>query len=183
MLQCCCNAAKSQPWLEDASGAWKLSSTNCEAWRKLCCYSGCFLPNPSYQEVCTGANNHAEAVQITFDPQIISFKELLEVFLTIHDPTTLNRQGADVGTQYRSAIFYHTSEQAKIAKVVIAELESEKIWDAPIITEITPFKAFYSAEKYHQAYFLHNPDQPYCRVVIEPKVAKFRKQFLAKLRK
>jgi peptide-methionine (S)-S-oxide reductase len=146
-------------------------------------YSGGFLPNPSYEEVCTGTTNHAEAVQITFDTHIISFKELIEVFLTVHDPTTLNRQGADVGTQYRSGIFYHTPEQAKIAKEVIAELEAEKIWDAPIITEITPFKVFYPAEKYHQEYFLHNPDQPYCRIVIEPKVAKFRKQFLAKLRK
>jgi len=146
-------------------------------------YSGGTVPNPSYQEICTGTTGHAEAVQITYDPRIISFKELLEVFFTIHDPTTLNRQGADVGTQYRSAIFYHTPEQAKIAKEVIAEFESGKIWDAPIVTNITPFKAFYPAENYHQEYFLHNPDKPYCRVVIEPKVVKFRKQFFTKLKK
>ena len=146
-------------------------------------YSGGTVPDPSYQEVCTGTTGHAEAVQITYDPRIISFKELLEVFFTIHDPTSLNRQGADVGTQYRSVIYYHTQEQKEIAKEVIANIEAEKIWDAPIVTEITQFKAFYPAENYHQEYFLHNPGQPYCRVVIEPKVAKFRKQFLAKLKK
>jgi len=146
-------------------------------------YSGGTVPDPSYQEVCTGTTGHAEAVQITFDPQIITYKELLEVFFTIHDPTTLNRQGADVGTQYRSVIFYHKPEQKEIAKEVIAEIEVVKIWDAPIVTEITQFKAFYPAEKFHQDYFLHNPDQPYCRVVIEPEVAKFRKQFLEKLKK
>lgn len=145
-------------------------------------YSGGTVPNPSYQEVCTGTTGH-EAVQITFDPRIISFKELMEVFFTIHDPTTLNRQGADVGTQYGSVIFYHTPEQKEIAKEVIANIEAAKIWDAPIVTEITPFKAFYPAENYHQEYFLNNPDQPYCRVMIEPKVAKFRKQFLTKLKK
>ncbi len=146
-------------------------------------YSGGRVPNPSYREVCTGTTGHAEAVQITFDPQIISYRELLEVFFTIHDPTTLNRQGADVGTQYRSAIFFHTSEQARIAQEVIEELEAAKIWDAPIVTEVTPFKAFYPAEDDHQEYFRRNPDQSYCRVVIEPKVAKFRRQFLAKLKK
>jgi len=146
-------------------------------------YSGGIVPNPLYQEVCTGTTGHAEAIQIIFDPQIITFKELLEVFLTIHDPTTLNRQGADMGTQYRSVIFYHKPEQKEIAKEVIAKIEVANIWDTPIVTEITQFKAFYPAEKYHQDYFLHNPDQPYCRVVIEPKVAKFRKQFLAKLKK
>lgn len=146
-------------------------------------YSGGTLPNPSYQEVCNGTTGHAEVVQITFDPRIISFKELLEVFFTFHDPTTLNSQGADVGTQYRSVIFYHTPEQKEIAKEVIANIEAAKIWDAPIVTEITPFKAFYPAENYHQEYFLHNPGQPYCRVVIEPKVSKFRKQFLAKVKK
>ncbi len=143
-------------------------------------YSGGIVPNPSYNEVCTGTTGHAEAVQITFDPQIISFREILEVFFTIHDPTTLNRQGADVGTQYRSAIFY---QQAKTAQEVIAELEAAKIWDASIVTEVMPFKAFYPAEEDHQEYFMRNPDQPYCRVVIEPKVAKFRKQFLTKLKK
>ncbi|HEY9204793.1 MAG TPA: peptide-methionine (S)-S-oxide reductase MsrA [Candidatus Methanoperedens sp.] len=146
-------------------------------------YSGGSMPDPSYQEVCTGTTGHAEAVQVTFDPGIISFKELLEVFFTVHDPTALNRQGADVGTQYRSVIFYHTPEQKKNAKEVVAEIEAAKIWDAPVVTEITPFKAFYPAEKYHQEYFLYNPDQPYCRVVIEPKVAKFRKRFLTKLKK
>jgi len=146
-------------------------------------YSGGIVPNPSYQEVCTGVTGHAEVVQITFDPLIISFNELLEVFFTIHDPTTLNRQGADVGTQYRSMIFYHNPEQKEIAKEVMAKIEKAKIWDAPLVTEITDFKSFYPAEKYHQEYFLHNPDQPYCRVVIEPKVAKFRKQFLANLKR
>ena len=146
-------------------------------------YSGGRVPNPYYREVCTGTTGHAETVQITFDPQIISYRELLEVFFTIHDPTTLNRQGADVGTQYRSAIFYHTPEQGKIAQEVIAELEAAKIWDAPIVTEVTPFKAFYPAEEDHREYFRRNPDQPYCRVVIDPKVAKFRKQFFAKLKK
>ncbi len=123
-------------------------------------YSGGSVPNPSYRQISTGTTGHAESVQITFDPQIISFRELLEVFFTIHDPTTLNRQGADVGTQYRSVIFYHTPEQKEIAKEVIAELEVAKIWDAPIVTEVIPFKSFYLAEEYHQEYFERNPDQP-----------------------
>ncbi len=146
-------------------------------------YSGGSVPNPTYREVCSGTTGHAEAVQITFDPQIISFKELLQVFFTIHDPTTLNRQGADVGTQYRSVIFYHTPEQKSVAQEVIAELEKTKVWDAPIVTALMPFEAFYPAEEYHQEYYNRNPEQPYCRIVIEPKVAKFRKQFLAKLKK
>ena len=146
-------------------------------------YSGGSVPNPSYEQVCTGKTGHAEVIQITFDPEIISLRELLEVFFTIHDPTTLNRQGSDVGTQYRSAIFYHAPEQEKIAREVIAELEKAKVWDAPIVTEITPFEAFYPAEEYHREYFERNPEQPYCRIVIAPKVAKFRKQFLGKLRK
>lgn len=145
-------------------------------------YSGGSVPNPSYSEVCTGSTGHAEAVQVTFDPQIISFRELLEIFFNIHDPTSLNRQGADVGTQYRSAIFYHTPEQGKTAQEVIAELEEAKIRDASIVTEVTPFKAFYPAEKDHQEYFRRKSSQPYCRVVIEPKVASFRKQFPAKLK-
>ncbi|MDJ1422810.1 MAG: peptide-methionine (S)-S-oxide reductase MsrA [Candidatus Methanoperedens sp.] len=145
-------------------------------------YSGGSVPNPSYQEVCTGTTGHAEVVQITFDPQIISFRELLEVFFTIHDPTTLNRQGPDVGTQYRSVIFYHTQEQKAVAQEVIARLEEAKIWDAPIVTEVTPLTAFYTAEEYHREYFERNPEQPYCRIVIAPKVVKFRKQFLAKLK-
>ncbi len=146
-------------------------------------YSGGNVPDPTYREVCSGTTGHAEAVRITFDPQIISFRELLQVFFTIHDPTTLNRQGADVGTQYRSVIFYHTPEQKAVAQEVIAELEKAKVWDALIVTALTPFEAFYPAEEYHQEYFERNPDQPYCRIVIEPKVAKFRKQFLAKLKK
>ena len=146
-------------------------------------YSGGSVPNPSYREVCTGTTGHAEVIQITFDPEIISFREILEVFFTIHDPTTLNRQGADAGTQYRSVIFYRTPEQEKVAREVLAELEAAKLWDAPIVTQIAPFVAFYPAEVDHQEYFRRNPEQPYCRIVIEPKVAKFRKQYLAKLKK
>jgi len=147
-------------------------------------YAGGKVPNPSYEMVCTGITGHAEVVQITFDPKVISFKEILEVFFTtIHDPTTLNRQGPDVGTQYRSAIFYHTSEQKRITEQVIAELEAARIWDAPVVTELKPFEEFYPAEDYHQEYFKRNPSQPYCRVVIAPKVAEFRKRFLYKLRR
>ncbi|CAG1005073.1 Peptide methionine sulfoxide reductase MsrA 2 [Methanosarcinales archaeon] len=146
-------------------------------------YSGGDMPNPSYQEICTGTTGHAEVVQITFDPMIISFKELLEVFFIIHDPTTLNRQGADVGTQYRSVIFYHTKEQEKVARDMIAKIDLEKIWGAPIVTELTPFTVFYPAEKYHQEYFQRNSDQMYCRVVITPKLASFRKKFFDKLKK
>jgi peptide-methionine (S)-S-oxide reductase len=142
-------------------------------------YSGGSVPNPSYQQICTGATGHAEGVQITFNPDIISFKELVEIFLTIHDPTTLNRQGADVGTQYRSVIFYRTKEQEKVAREVIQEFETAKIWRAPIITELAPFKVFYPAEEYHQEYFKRNPDQMYCRVVISPKLAKFRIFFIS----
>ena len=146
-------------------------------------YAGGRVPNPSYELVCTGATGHAEVVQITFDPKTISFKEILEVFFTIHDPTTPNRQGSDVGTQYRSAIFYRTPEQKTIVEQVIAELNAEHIWDAPIITELRPFEIFYPAEAYHQEYFKKNPSQPYCRVVVAPKVSKFRKRFLEKLKK
>ncbi|WKZ19567.1 MAG: peptide-methionine (S)-S-oxide reductase MsrA [Candidatus Jettenia sp. CY-1] len=146
-------------------------------------YSGGNVPNPSYDQVCTGTTGHAEVVQITFDPTIISFRELLEVFFTIHDPTTLNRQGADVGTQYRSAIFYHTQEQREIAEHVMKEFREAKIWDAPIVTEMRAFTTFYRAEEYHQGYYKRNPEQPYCRIVIEPKVAKLRKQYRAKLKK
>lgn len=146
-------------------------------------YSGGKMPNPSYEMVCTGTTGHAEVVQITFDPKVISFKEILEVFFTIHDPTILNRQGPDVGTQYRSAIFYHTSEQKMVAERVIAELDAASIWGAPIVTELKPFEKFYAAEDYHQEYFKRNLSQPYCRVVIAPKVAKFRKHFLDKLRR
>ena len=133
--------------------------------------------------VCTGTTGHAEASQITFDPNIISFTQILRVFFTIHDPTTLNRQGPDVGTQYRSAIFYHSPQQKATAEQLIAELESSRIWDRPIVTEVTPFQRFYPAEPYHQEYFKRNHNQAYCRIVIEPKVAKFRKHFLDELKK
>jgi peptide-methionine (S)-S-oxide reductase len=146
-------------------------------------YSGGDVPNPTYRQVCTGATGHAEVVQVAFDPTVVSFRQILEVFFTIHDPTTLNRQGADVGTQYRSAIFYHTPEQKTTAEQVIAELSEAGVWDAPIVTEVTPFRAFHRAEDYHQEYFQQNGNQPYCRVVIAPKVAKFRKQYLDQLKK
>ncbi|HXF61939.1 MAG TPA: peptide-methionine (S)-S-oxide reductase MsrA [Caldilineaceae bacterium] len=146
-------------------------------------YSGGHVPNPTYRQVCAGNTGHAEVVQITFDPSVVSFRELLEVFFTIHDPTTLNRQGADVGPQYRSAIFYHTPEQQRIAEEVIRELEAAKLWPNPIVTEVTPFERFYVAEEYHQEYFARNPFQPYCQVVIAPKVAKFRKKYLNRLKK
>jgi peptide-methionine (S)-S-oxide reductase len=146
-------------------------------------YAGGSVPHPSYELVCTGSTGHAEVVQIAFDPTIVSYKELLEVFFTIHDPTTLNRQGADVGTQYRSAIFYHTPEQKVTAEDVIRELEEAKIWDHPIVTQVAPFEAFYPAEAYHQEYFALNPGQGYCRVVIAPKVAKFRHKFIDRLKK
>ena len=145
-------------------------------------YSGGNMSDPSYQKVCTGTTGHAEVVQITFDPDVISFRELLQIFFTIHDPTTLNRQGADVGTQYRSVIFYRTTEQEKIAREVIQELEMAKIWSSPIVTELVPFKVFYPAEKYHQEYFRKDPDQMYCQAVISPKLAKFRKRYFTKLR-
>jgi len=144
-------------------------------------YSGGSVSNPSYEMVCTGTTGHAEVVQITFNSNIISFKQILQVFFTIHDPTTLNRQGPDMGTQYRSAIFYHSPEQKATAEQLIAELESSRVWDRPIVTEVTPFERFHPAEPYHQEYFKRNPTQAYCRIVIEPKVAKFRKRFLDEL--
>ncbi len=146
-------------------------------------YAGGDAPNPSYQQVCTGSTGHAEVVRITYDPREVSFRELLEVFFTIHDPTTLNRQGADIGTQYRSAIFYHSPEQKEIAERTIAELNAERIWDGPIVTEVVPFEEFFPAEDYHQEYFANNPNQPYCRAVVAPKVAKFRQKYLAKLKR
>jgi len=146
-------------------------------------YAGGSAPNPTYRQVCEGTTGHAEVVQIAFDPQEVSFRELLEVFFTIHDPTTLNRQGGDVGTQYRSAIFYHTPEQEATAREVIARLSAEGLWDAPVVTEVTPLTEFYPAEDYHQEYFARNADQPYCRAVVAPKVAKFRKHFLDRLKK
>lgn len=145
-------------------------------------YAGGSAPNPTYEQVCTGATGHAEVVQITFNPQIISYRELLEVFFTIHDPTQLNRQGADIGTQYRSAIFYHDEKQREIAEGVIAEMTAEKIWDAPVVTEVVPFAEFYKAENYHQGYYRNNPYQGYCMAVVAPKVSKFRKKFLERLK-
>ena len=146
-------------------------------------YAGGHVDNPSYRAVCTGTTGHAEVVQIRFDPSIISYRDLLNVFFTIHDPTTLNRQGADIGTQYRSAIFYHDEEQKKIAEEVIKDLNAQKIWDNPIVTEVTEFDKFYMAEDYHQEYFAKNPYQPYCQVVVAPKVSKFRKHFFEMLKK
>jgi peptide-methionine (S)-S-oxide reductase len=145
-------------------------------------YSGGTVDNPSYRQVTTGTTGHAEVVQLTFDPKVTTFREILEVFFTIHDPTTLNRQGADVGPQYRSAIFYHSEEQKAVAEDVIREMEAEGIWDDPIVTEVTPFSAFYKAEDYHQEYYRRNRGQPYCQIVIAPKVAKFRQKYLAKLK-
>jgi peptide-methionine (S)-S-oxide reductase len=145
-------------------------------------YAGGDTAEPSYQDVCTGATGHAEVVQITFDPAVVSYREVLEVFFATHDPTTLNRQGPDAGTQYRSAIFYHSPAQQQIAEQVIAELNAEKVWDRPIVTEVVPLGAFYRAENYHQGYFRGHPSQGYCVAVIAPKVAKFRKRFADKLR-
>ncbi len=146
-------------------------------------YTGGASPNPSYEAVCSGTTGHAEVVQLTFDLQVASFRELLEVFFTIHDPTTRNRQGADVGTQYRSAIFYHTPEQRETAEQVIVELDAAQIWDDPIVTEIEPLAEFYPAEAYHQDYYQKNPNQGYCRAIVAPKVSKFRQKFLEKLKK
>lgn len=145
-------------------------------------YAGGKVKNPTYRDVCTGTTGHAEVTQITFDANVISFKEILQVFFTAHDPTTLNRQGADVGTQYRSVIFYHDAEQKRIAEQVIAETNAAKIWDHPIVTEVAPYTEFYKAESYHQNYYANNPGQPYCQVVIAPKVVKFRKQFRDRLK-
>ena len=146
-------------------------------------YSGGTVPNPSYEEVCTGTTGHAEVVQITFDPEVISYEEILEGFFSVHDPTTLNRQGVDVGSQYRSIVLYHHEGQKATAEKVIQDLSSKKVWEAPVVTEIVGFKVFYRAEGYHQGYFEANPRQPYCRVVVAPKVAKFRKTFAPRLTK
>jgi peptide-methionine (S)-S-oxide reductase len=146
-------------------------------------YAGGMVPNPSYEQVCTGTTGHAEVVQITFHPEKITYREILEVFFTIHDPTTLNRQGADVGTQYRSVIFYHTPEQEKIAREVIEELGNSGMWDDPIVTEVEKLRGFYPAEDYHQHYFERNSSQPYCQAVISPKLSKLRQKWQAKLKK
>jgi peptide-methionine (S)-S-oxide reductase len=140
-------------------------------------------PNPSYEEVCSGETGHAEVVQIAFDPKVVSYKELLEVFFVIHDPTTLNRQGNDAGTQYRSAIFYHSPEQKRVAEQTIRELESEKLFDTRIVTQVVPAEPFYPAEDYHREYFQRNQGQPYCQFVVAPKVAKFRRKFLDKVKR
>ena len=143
-------------------------------------YAGGDVENPSYELVCTGTTNHAEVVQITFDPERISYAELLEVFFRVHDPTTPNRQGDDIGTQYRSVIFYHNQEQQQLAEEAIAA--NQGLWDDPIVTEVVAFTKFYPAEDYHREYFKNNPNQSYCRLVINPKVTKFRTEFKAKLK-
>jgi peptide-methionine (S)-S-oxide reductase len=146
-------------------------------------YSGGTTVDPTYREVCSGTTGHAEVAEIRFDPNEISFKELLQVFFAVHDPTTLNRQGNDVGTQYRSAIFYHNDEQRRIAEETVKEIDAESIYDDPIVTEIVPFEKFYPAEDYHQEYFANNPTQPYCVAVVAPKVAKFRQKYVNRLKR
>ena len=145
-------------------------------------YAGGAPANPTYKQVCTGATGHAEVVQITFDPAILSYRDLLEIFFAFHDPTTLNRQGHDQGTQYRSAIFHHSPEQQRIAGELIAELTRQGVFDAPIVTEVSPIPAFYPAEDYHQSYYQENSEQPYCRATITPKVAKLRARYGARLK-
>lgn len=146
-------------------------------------YSGGHVPNPTYKQVCSDTTGHAEVVRVTFDPTIITYRDLLKVFFAIHDPTTLNRQGNDIGASYRSAIFYLDDEQKRAAEEVIAELTAAQLWPNPIVTEVAPFDAFYLAEDYHQEYFANNPFQPYCMAVVAPKVTKFRKQFVERLKK
>jgi peptide-methionine (S)-S-oxide reductase len=146
-------------------------------------YAGGKRPNPTYEQVCGGTTGHAEVVQVSFDPDVVSYKELLDIFFTIHDPTTLNRQGGDKGTQYRSAVFYESPEQERIARETIAEFTTAKVWDDPIVTEVAPLEKFWPAEEYHNNYFTRNPQNPYCAVVIAPKVSKARKLFLEKLAK
>ncbi|MDH2900809.1 MAG: peptide-methionine (S)-S-oxide reductase MsrA [archaeon] len=145
-------------------------------------YSGGRLQNPTYEQVCSDSTGHAEAIQVTFDPKIISYKDLLRIFFSVHDPTTLNRQGNDVGTQYRSAIFYHNQEQKETAEQVMKAVSDEKIWGGPLVTELVPFTAFYPAEDYHKDYFKRNPNQGYCQVIIAPKVSKFRKHYVSMLK-
>lgn len=146
-------------------------------------YAGGTVPNPTYKQVCTGTTGHAEVIQITFNPKIINFKEILQIFFTMHDPTTLNRQGNDVGTQYRSIILYHNQTQKQTAEQLINEITQEKIWNNPIVTEIEPYQTFYKAEDYHQGYYKNNPEQYYCKIIIAPKIAKLRKQYFEKLKK
>jgi peptide-methionine (S)-S-oxide reductase len=146
-------------------------------------YAGGDLPAPTYEQVCSGDTGHAEVVQVTFDPAVISYRELLQIFFTIHDPTTLNRQGADVGTQYRSAIFYHSAAQKATAEEVIGALEAEHAWDKPIVTQVVAYEMLYPAEAYHRDYYRRNPNQGYCRIVIAPKVSKLRKAYYEKLKR
>jgi peptide-methionine (S)-S-oxide reductase len=146
-------------------------------------YAGGKRASPTYEQVCSGATGHAEVVRVAYDPEIVSYKELLDVFFTIHDPTTLNRQGGDKGTQYRSAVFFESPEQERIARETMAEFTAARVWDDPIVTEVTPLEAFWPAEEYHNNYFARNPQNPYCSVVIAPKVSKARKLFLEKLAK
>ena len=145
-------------------------------------YAGGTKPNPTYRDVCSGQTGHAEVVQITFDPSLIAYRDLLDVFFTIHDPTTKDRQGGDIGSQYRSIILTHSDDQARVAREAVAEVEAERLYDDPIVTEIEPLTTFYSAERYHQDYFADNARQPYCQAVIAPKVARFRQKFLEKMR-
>lgn len=143
-------------------------------------YTGGETDNPTYEQVCGGRTGHAEVVQLTFDPNVVSYEEILGVFFSIHDPTTLNRQGADIGTQYRSAIYYHSQEQKETAERLIAQLERDDIWTG-VVTEVAPIESFYEAEAYHQNYYRNNPYQPYCMAVVAPKVSKFRKHYLSRL--
>jgi peptide-methionine (S)-S-oxide reductase len=145
-------------------------------------YTGGSVPNPTYEQVSTGTTGHVEAAQILFDPEVISYKEILEIFFSMHDPTSLNRQGSDVGTQYRSAIFYNSPEEKATAEKLIDELNKEAIWDKPIVTEVTPLKAFYKAETYHKDYYKKHPKEPYCQVVIAPKIAKLQQRFFDKIK-
>jgi len=146
-------------------------------------FSGGKVANPTYEDVCTGTTGHAEVVQVTYDKTKTDINEIFQVFFTVHDPTTLNRQGADVGTQYRSVIFYKTEEQKKAAQSIIAELNKAKVYNSPIVTKVEPFKIFYKAEDYHQNYYANNKNQPYCKMVIQPKIEKFEKVFKDKLKK
>jgi len=146
-------------------------------------YMGGATANPTYEDICGGKTGHAEVIQVKFDPAVISFRDVLEVFFAVHNPTTLNRQGNDVGTQYRSAIFYHTAEQKQIAEQVIAAVGNGNVWDDPIVTEVAPAATFYPAEDYHQEFFRRNPHQGYCMAVVSPKVSKFRQKFTAKLKR
>lgn len=145
-------------------------------------YSGGHVDNPSYELVCSGLTGHAEVVQVTFDPSVLSYRDLLTVFFAMHDPTSLNRQGADIGTQYRSVIYFHSAEQETVARELIAELDAERIWAGPIVTRLEPYPGFFPAEAYHQQYYRRNPDAGYCQVVIAPKVAKLRQKFAHRLR-